>query len=165
MRVTSKAEGGLLKAVPCIAAVLLSMCLAPAEAADTKILFLAGPRDHGAPGRHEYERDLRTLAQSFERATNLPGVKTQVIVGPLPRDLEAVKDAAVIVIDSSSDRADNEIHPLFPPNPSTNGRGYDPETTAYLKQLNELIKTRKIGVVIVPLLAVGGELGRAPRIT
>jgi hypothetical protein len=118
------------------------------HAADTKILFLAGPRDHGAPGRHEYERDLRTLAQSFERATNLPGVTTQVIVGKLPRDLEAVKDAAVIVIDSSSDRAENETHPLFPPNATTNGRSYDAETTAYLKQLNELIKANRIGVVI-----------------
>lgn len=119
-----------------------------AGAADTKILFLAGPRDHGAPGRHEYERDLRTLAQSLERASNLPGVTTQVIVGTLPRDLEALKDVAAIVIDSSSDRAADEIHPLFPPNPTTNGRGYDAATTAYLKQLNELIRTKRIGVVI-----------------
>src|SRR5688572_30249841 len=52
-----------------------------------RILFLAGPRDHGAPGRHEYERDLRTLAQSFEDSSNLPGVTTQVIVGKAPRDL------------------------------------------------------------------------------
>jgi type 1 glutamine amidotransferase len=121
----------------------------PAAAQEKKILFLAGPRDHGAPGRHEYERDLRTLAQSFERSTNLSGVTTQVIVGSLPRDLEAVKDAAAIVINSSSDRADNEIHPLFPPNPTTNGRGYDAETTAYLKSLNGLIKDKQIGVVIL----------------
>jgi type 1 glutamine amidotransferase len=137
-----------LNALKVFAALALLGSVSPVEAADTKILFLAGPRDHGGPGRHEYERDLRTLAQSFERSTNLPGVKTQVIVGALPRDLEAVKDAAVIVINSSSDRADNETHPLFPPNPSTNGRGYDPETTAYLKQLNELIKANRIGVVI-----------------
>ena len=39
------------------------------------------------------------------------------------------------MIDSSSDRADDETHPLFPPNPSTNGRGYDAETAAYLKSL------------------------------
>jgi hypothetical protein len=125
-----------------------SAVAAPAEAAETKILFLAGPRDHGAPGRHEYERDLRTLAQSLERSTNLPGVKTQLIVGSLPRDLEAVKDAAAIVIDSSSDRDANELHPLFPPNPTTNGRGYDAETTAYLNALTELIKTNRTGVVI-----------------
>ncbi len=120
----------------------------PAVAAETKILFLAGPRDHGGPGRHEYERDLRTLAQSFERSTNLPGVKTQVLVGSVPRDLAAVEGASAIVIHSSSDRDANEIHPLYPPNPSTNGRGYDPETTAYLQRLDELIKVNKIGVVV-----------------
>lgn len=114
-----------------------------------KILFLAGPRDHGMPGRHEYERDLRTLADSLEHSGNLRGVSTQIIVGSLPRDLVAVKDAAAIVIDSSSDRADNEIHPLFPPNPSTNGRGYDAETTVYLKSLEDLVREKKIGIVIL----------------
>ena len=122
---------------------------APSVAQGPKILFLAGPRDHGAPGRHEYERDLRTLAQSMEQATNLRGVTTQIIVGALPRDLTPVRDAAAIVIDSSSDRAENELHPLFPPNPTTNGRGYDPETTAYLKSLDDLIREKKIGVVIL----------------
>jgi len=122
---------------------------APSVAQGPKILFLAGPRDHGAPGRHEYERDLRTLAQSMEQANNLRGVTTQLIVGALPRDLAPVRDAAAIVIDSSSDRAENELHPLFPPNPTTNGRGYDPETTAYLKSLDELIREKKIGVVIL----------------
>jgi hypothetical protein len=57
-------------------------------AATRKILFLAGPRDHEIPGRHEYERDLRTLAQSLEQSGNLHGVTTQLIVGRLPRDLE-----------------------------------------------------------------------------
>jgi type 1 glutamine amidotransferase len=113
-----------------------------------KILFLAGPRDHGFPGRHEYRRDLKTLAESMERATNLRGVTTQLIVGTLPRDLDAVRDAAAIVIDSSSDRAADETHPLFPPNPSTNGRGYDEATTAYLKSLDELIRQNRIGMVI-----------------
>jgi type 1 glutamine amidotransferase len=137
-----------LKALKLVAAAALLSSASLACAADARILFLAGPRDHGAPGRPEYERDKRTLAWSFEHSTNLPGVTTQVIVGALPRDLEAVKEAAVIVIDSSSERADNEIHPLFPPNPTTNGRGYDADTTAYLKQLNELIKARRIGIVI-----------------
>jgi type 1 glutamine amidotransferase len=142
-----------LKTSIAIAVLTLLGSLTPVGAADPgapahKILFLAGPRDHGAPGRHEYERDLRTLADSLARSTNLPGVTTQVLVGALPRDLEAVKDADAIVIDSSSDRAEDEIHPLFPPNPTTNGRGYDADTAAYLKQLNELIKTRRMGVVI-----------------
>jgi hypothetical protein len=117
--------------------------------ASKKILFLAGPRDHGMPGRHEYERDLKTLATSLEKSGNVPGITTQLIVGVLPRDLDAVRDAAAIVIDSSSDRAENETHPLFPPNPSTNGRGYDQETTAYLKSLDDLIKQNRIGVVLI----------------
>src|SRR6187549_1977211 len=88
---------------------LLGAFSGPASANEKKILFLAGPRDHGAPGRHEYERDLRTLAQSFENSTNLKGVRTELILGRLPRDLAALKDTAVIVIDSSSDRAENEV--------------------------------------------------------
>ena len=38
-----------------------------------KIVFLAGPKDHGAVGRHEYEKDLRELAWQLEKATNLRG--------------------------------------------------------------------------------------------
>ena len=135
--------------VVALAIALLGILPGPALAEPQKILFLAGPRDHGAPGRHEYERDLRTLAQSFENASNLEGVKTELIVGRLPRDLAALQDVAAIVIDSSSDRAENEIHPLFPPNPTTNGRGYDEQTTAYLKALDERIRQNKIGVVIL----------------
>jgi type 1 glutamine amidotransferase len=130
-------------------ALAAALTLAPARAVETKILFLAGPRDHGAPGRHEYERDLRTLAQSLERSGNLPGVRTQLIVGELPRDLALLDGVSAIVIDSSSDRAENETHPLFPPNPRTNGRGYDAETTAWLKSLDAEIRRRKIGMVIL----------------
>ena len=120
-----------------------------APAAPARILFLAGERDHGAPGRHEYERDLRTLAQSFENASNLEDVTTQVVVGKAPRDLAFYKDVAVIVIDSSSDRAENEVHPLFPQDPSTNHRGYDADTTAWLQSLDELIRQNQIGIVIL----------------
>jgi len=141
------------KALAAFAAAILFSSALPAVAQTPtpgkKILFLAGPRDHGAPGRHEYERDLKTLAQSLEQSTNVRGITTQLIVGSLPRDLAAVQDAAAIVIDSSSDRAEGEIHPLFPPNPSTNGRGYDPDTTAYLKSLDDLIRQKQIGVVIL----------------
>ncbi len=119
------------------------------KAESRKILFLAGPRDHGGPGRHEYERDLRTLAQSLENAGNLGGITTQVIVGKAPRDLAAYQDVAAIVINSSSDRAAHEVHPLFPQNPSTNYRGYDAETAEYLKSLDELIARNRIGIVLL----------------
>lgn len=130
-----------------VALLLGSPLVALAEA--KKILFLAGPRDHGAPGRHEYELDLRTLAESFDHATNLEGVRTEVRVGSLPRDLGPAKDAAVIVINSSSERHEKEIHPLFPPNPTTNGRGYDAQTAEYLQDLNALIAQKRVGVVIL----------------
>ncbi len=133
----------------CLVALVLIGAAQSVSADTKKILFLAGPRDHGAPGRHEYERDLKTLATSLEQATNVSGVTTQLMVGALPRDLEAVRGAAAIVINSSSDRAANEIHPLFPPNPSTNGRSYDAETETYLKSLDELIRQNRIGVVIL----------------
>ena len=126
---------------------LFAACAAYADS--HKILFLAGPRDHGGPGRHEYERDLRTLAQSFENASNLGGVTTKLVVGKVPRDLALFEDVDAIVIDSSSDRAAHEIHPLFPQNPSTNYRGYDAETIAYLKSLDEHIKRHKIGIVLL----------------
>ncbi len=138
------------KLLPAFAASLSFLCVAPCAVADgAKILFLAGPRDHGLPGRHEYERDLRTLSQSLENSTNLKGIATELRVGRLPQDLALLDGVAAIVIDSSSDRADNETHPLFPPNPSTNGRGYDEATTAWLKSLDERIKSQKIGIVVL----------------
>ena len=114
-----------------------------------KILFLAGPRDHGGGGGTNTNSICARSRQSFEKAANLRGVRTQLIVGSLPRDLAAVQDASVIVINSSSDRSEKETHPLFPPNPTTNGRGYDAETSAYLKSLDELIRQKQIGVVIL----------------
>jgi len=133
-----------------VALFALSTVAVPASSAESrKILFLAGPRDHGAPGRHEYERDLRTLARSFENATNLAGVTTRVIVGKTPRELALFEDVAAIVIESSSDRAANEVHPLFPQNPSTNYRGYDAETTEYLRSLDALIRQNQIGIVLL----------------
>jgi type 1 glutamine amidotransferase len=141
--ITNAARAALL------AVAILGVLPAPAVAEAKKILFLAGPRDHGAPGRHEYERDLKTLSQSLENASNLSGVTTQLIVGKLPRDLAALEGVAAIVINSSSDRAENETHPLFPPNATTNGRSHDPETTAWLKSLDELIRKNQIGIVLI----------------
>ena len=119
------------------------------HAAPAKVVFLAGPKDHGRPGRHEYEKDLRTLAWCLEHSPNLPGVQTEVHVGRAPRDLEVFKGVAAIVIESSSDRSEEEIHPFFPADPLTNHHGYDDETTAWLKSLDELFKKQKTGVVIL----------------
>src|SRR3982751_1286529 len=100
------ARNRVLRTLAALAAIFAaSFFFAAAALAQAKtILFVAGPRGHGAPGRHEYERDLRTLAESFDRATNLSGVTSKVIVGKLPRDLSVLDGVAAIVIESSSDR-------------------------------------------------------------
>lgn len=140
----------LIRAALCLLGIFgFALSSAAAETAQKKILFLAGPRDHGMPGRHEYERDLKTLSESFDHASNLRGITTQLIVGKLPTDLAALDGVSAIVIESSSDRAADETHPLFPPNPGTNGRGYDPDTTAFLKALDARIKQDKIGIVVI----------------
>jgi type 1 glutamine amidotransferase len=138
-----------IAAALCIFSPLLTIAADSQSSPVKKIVFLAGPLDHGGGGRHEYERDLRTLAASFDAATNISNIKTEVHVGTLPRDLALIEDAAVIVINSSSDRAADETHPLFPPNPTTNGRGYDEETTAYLERLDKLLQEKQIGVVVL----------------
>jgi type 1 glutamine amidotransferase len=117
-------------------------------AATKKIVFLAGPKDHGAVGRHEYEKDLRELAWSLEHAGNLKDIKTEVLVGKAPRDLSVLEDAAAIVIDGSGDWQRNETNVLFQQFQATDGRTYDPETTAYLQKLDQLVKQKNIGLVI-----------------
>lgn len=113
-----------------------------------KIVFLAGPKEHGAPGRHEYEKDLRELAWSLEHSSNLKGIKTVVLVGKAPKDLSVFQDAAAIVIDGSGAWLKTETGILFPQDQDTDGRTYDPETTAWLKNLDDLIKKNHIGLAI-----------------
>lgn len=128
-----------------LALVTLTQAPAPSKA----IVFLSGPKDHGVPGRHEYEKDLRALAKCLEESPNVKGITTKVFVGRAPRDLNEYKDAAAIVIESSSDRDERETHPLFPPEPTTTRHTYDPETLAFLKELDGLIKKNGIGVVVL----------------
>jgi hypothetical protein len=127
--------------------VLVALFGLSAYAQTKKIVFIAGPKDHGAPGRHEHEKDLRVLAYSLENSSNLKGVTTQVIVGQVPRDLSQLKDAAVIVLESSSDRAPKETHALLPNVTTTDGKTYDAETTAFLNSFGELLKTG-VGLVV-----------------
>lgn len=105
-----------------------------ARPAGKKIMFLAGPKDHGVEGRHEYEKDLRLLAGVLGAAANLKGITTEVYVGKAPRDPAVYADAAAIVIESSSDRDARD--PLFPPEQQTTNRTYDQDTLAFLKMLD-----------------------------
>jgi type 1 glutamine amidotransferase len=130
------------------AAALIAAGGQAAQTPKKKIVFLAGPKDHGAPGRHEYEKDLRELAWSLENAKNLPGIETKVLVGKAPRDLSVLEDADAIVIDSSGDWQRNETHVLFQQFQATDGRTYDAETTAYLQKLDQLVRQKGIGITI-----------------
>ncbi|HTO03515.1 MAG TPA: ThuA domain-containing protein [Opitutus sp.] len=140
------------KMLRCAVALIVTGGVASTSAAQSsvqkEIIFLAGPKDHGMPGRHEHEKDLRILAHCLETAANLSGIATKMFVGKAPRDLAEFRNAAVIVIESSSDRSAKETHPLFPPEPNNPNHAYDPETAAYLKELDALIKQNKIGVVV-----------------
>ena len=138
--------GVLLTVVLLVAAT--STAASQAQPPRKKIVFLAGPKDHGAVGRHEYEKDLKELALQLEKATNLRGIETVVLVGKAPRDLSVLDDAAAIVIDGSGDWQRNETNVLFQQFQATDGRTYDAETTAYLQKLDTLIRQKQIGVSI-----------------
>jgi hypothetical protein len=139
----------LLRAACVLAAMgVLAAGPAPAQDRPKKIIFIAGPKQHGAPGRHEYERDLRELAWSLEHATNLKGVVTQVIIGRVPKDLSVLADADEIVMDGNGDWLKTETGLIFPQMADTDGLHYDAETTAWLKSLDALIKEKHIGLTI-----------------
>jgi type 1 glutamine amidotransferase len=113
-----------------------------------RLVFLAGPKDHGFPGRHEYEKDLRVLAEALEAAPGIGEIETRFYVGQAPRDLSEIADADVFVINSSSDRLAQETHPLFPPDPRLSASSYDEETNAWLEGFDALIKSGK-GIVVL----------------
>src|SRR5436190_1703533 len=114
-----------------------------------KIVFWAGPKEHGAPGRHEYERDLTELAWQLEHSTNLRGVTTVVKVVPKPpRDISELDDADALVIYGNGAWLKNETGMLFPPDPDTDLRTYDAEHMQWLQKLDALIKQRKLGLAI-----------------
>ena len=120
------------------------------DAAQPKtIVFWAGPKEHGAPGRHEYERDLTELAWQLEHATNLSGVKTLVkVVTKPPRDISELDNADALVIFGNGAWLRNETGILFPQDPDTDLRTYDAEHTQWLNKLDGLIKQKKLGLAI-----------------
>src|SRR3546814_3545582 len=79
-----------------------------------RILLFAGPKQHGAPGRHEYEKDMRELAWLLEHSGAARQVKTQVIVGEKPRDQAMLETADAIVIDGNrSEEQKSELQSLM----------------------------------------------------
>lgn len=123
----------------------------PATAQVTKtIYFMAGPKDHAPPSRHEYEKDLLVLQHCLDSATNLKGVKivTKFIVNRTEHDINDMKDASAIVILSSSESSSKtQTHPLFPPS-GNNKRSYDKDILTYLNQVDSLHKAG-MGIVVL----------------
>lgn len=64
-------RAGLIWMTVTILLMVLSLITQQASAQTGEIIFLAGPKDHGMPGRHAYEKDLCLLAQSLEESTNI----------------------------------------------------------------------------------------------
>jgi hypothetical protein len=85
---------------------------APQAQEPIKIVFLAGPKEHGAVGGHEYEKNARVMAWTLENATNLTTlpIETVVLVGAAPRDLSVLADADLIVMDGNGDWLPNETN-------------------------------------------------------
>lgn len=120
-----------------------------AQSGVKKIVFWAGPKEHGAPGRHEYERDQTEHAWQLEHASNLKGVKTLVkVVTKPPRDISELDDADALVIFGNGAWLKTETGILFPQDQDTDGRVYDKEHTDWLNKLDAVIKQRKMGLAI-----------------
>jgi len=147
-----------LRRVAAFAALIVSTlaCPFPVEAATAqqtplppvRIILFAGPKEHGAPGRHEYEKDLRELAWLLEHSGAARAVKTEVVVGQKPRDLAALESADAIVIDGNGDWLKRETGALFQQYADTDGLSYDKDTTAALKDFDALLKRKKLGLVV-----------------
>src|SRR5580700_8391561 len=87
-----------------VAACLLSVGAQQAPtnqaAAAKTIIFVAGPKDHGVPGRHEYMKDLTALKYCIDHASNINGVNTRIYNGKVPA-INLLRNPAAIVLESS----------------------------------------------------------------
>ena len=63
---------------------LASLSFSAYAEGDKKIVFVAGPKDHGVPGRHEYVKDLQALKYCLDNSSNLSGLTTQMHTGMVP---------------------------------------------------------------------------------
>jgi type 1 glutamine amidotransferase len=155
--IPSTARPGRLARPVLLAVVLLSLTAVSSRtfaqaAADPakpkKIVFFAGPRDHGGGARHDYPGDLQVLAKCLETSSNLKGVTTTLHVGSVLTNIMDYRDADCFVILSSADARPGETHPLFPPNNLTDRKDYTGETKELLNEFDKMVKSGK-GVVIL----------------
>jgi len=140
---------GCVFAFTCI---VLACCICrPAAAQTTKVIyFMAGTKDHAWPSRHETEKDLLVLQRCLDSVTNIKAVKivTKFIYERSALDINDMKDAAAIVIESSAEYSSpRRTHPLFPPS-GTSKKTYDKEVLTYLDQVDSLHKAG-MGIVVL----------------
>lgn len=116
----------------------------------TKVIyFMAGIKDHAGPSRHETEKDLLVLQRCLDSVSNIKGVKivTRFSYKRTALDINDMKDAAAIVIESSAEGSSKDrVDPLFPP--GENRRTYTKEVLDYLNQVDSLHKAG-MGVVVL----------------
>ncbi|MEO8594610.1 MAG: ThuA domain-containing protein [Candidatus Solibacter sp.] len=129
----------------------------PASPDQKTILFVAGPKDHGAVDRHEYQKDLLVLKYCIDNM-GLKNVRTRLYNGKAP-DVRFLKTASAIVLEGSGDRTPEETHPLLPQDAVTDHKSYDPYTTDRLKQIDEMMKAG-LGIVSIHYSTwINNELG------
>ena len=112
-----------------------------------EIVFVAGPKDHGVPGRHEYGKDLAFLKGCIDHSSDLKGVATKLYTGQAP-DASELQNAAVIVLESSGDRIPRETHAIFPQDATTDHATYDSATFERLQSVDQLMK-KGVGLVVI----------------
>ena len=132
----------------CMLALLQSPQAALAQIPAKKIVLLGSPKEHGAPGRHEYEKDLRELAWALEHSGAHGQISTQVVIGKAPRDLKLLEEADAIVIHGNGDWLKRETGAFFPQFADTDGHTYDADTLKFLEGFDALIKRKKTGLTV-----------------
>ena len=135
----------------CLLSLFCSNNISAQKEPPTKVIyFMAGVKDHAGPSRHETEKDLLVLQRCLDSVANIKGVGivTRFIYKRTALDINDLKDAAAIVIESSAEGSSKErVDPLFPPSPD-NRRAYSKEVQDYLNQVDSIHKAG-MGVVVL----------------
>ncbi|MEO7412606.1 MAG: ThuA domain-containing protein [Opitutaceae bacterium] len=131
-------------------AITLALSASAILAADApkKIVFIAGPLDHGRPPAHQYLAALEGIQYAFDTSPSLKGITTKLYKGQIPADLHELDDAAVIVIESSGDKVQGETHAIFPLHVTPDQKNYPPDVVARLEQFDRLMK-KGVGLVVL----------------
>jgi type 1 glutamine amidotransferase len=101
--------------VACFVGLATLLSLATASVADEtpkKVVLIAGKKSHG-PGDHEYERGVKLLKTCLETASNVKGIRAEVVLDGWPRDATVLDDADTIVLYSDGSDRDELAHPIL----------------------------------------------------